>query len=82
MPQAGLREPAISVRAAIIANFQLLKIDFLEWFCHGDCFHHFEVLLVTEKSAEVTFMSHVNRSNVHWVWLNKRDIQILNGDSI
>ena len=30
VPQAELREPAISVRAAIIANNQLLKIDFLE----------------------------------------------------
>ena len=30
VPQAELREPAISVRAAIIANIQLLKIDFLE----------------------------------------------------
>ena len=30
VPQVELREPAISVRAAIIANFQLLKIDFLE----------------------------------------------------
>ena len=30
VPQAELRELAISVRAAIIANFQLLKIDFLE----------------------------------------------------
>ena len=30
VPQAELREPAISVRAAINANFQLLKIDFLE----------------------------------------------------
>ena len=30
VPQAELREPAISVRAAIIANFQILKIDFLE----------------------------------------------------
>ena len=30
VPQAELREQAISVQAAIIANFQLLKIDFLE----------------------------------------------------
>ena len=30
VPQVELREPAISVRAAIIASFQLLKIDFLE----------------------------------------------------
>ena len=30
VPQAKLREPAISVRAAIIANFQLLKINFLK----------------------------------------------------
>ena len=32
VPQAELREPVISVRlrAAIIANIQLLKIDFLE----------------------------------------------------
>ena len=30
VPQAELREPAISVRAAIIAYFQLMKIDFLE----------------------------------------------------
>ena len=30
VPQAELREPAISVQAAIIANFQLLKIDILE----------------------------------------------------
>ena len=30
VPQAKLREPAISVRAAIIANIKLLKIDFLE----------------------------------------------------
>ena len=30
VPQADLREPAISVRAAIIADFQLLKINFLE----------------------------------------------------
>ena len=30
VPQAKLREPEISVRAAIIANIQLLKIDFLE----------------------------------------------------
>ena len=30
VPQVELREPAISVRAAIITNFQLLKIDFLE----------------------------------------------------
>ena len=30
VPQAEFGEPAISVRAAIIANFQLLKIDFLE----------------------------------------------------
>ena len=30
VPQADLREPTISVRAAIIANFQLLKSDFLE----------------------------------------------------
>ena len=30
VPQAELREPAISIRAAIIAYFQLLKIDFLE----------------------------------------------------
>ena len=30
VPQAELREPAISVRAAIIAKFQILKIDFLE----------------------------------------------------
>ena len=30
VPQAELREPAISVYVAIIANFQLLKIDFLE----------------------------------------------------
>ena len=30
VPQAELREPAISVQAAIIANFQMLKIDFLE----------------------------------------------------
>ena len=30
VPQAELREPAISVRAAIIANFQIFKIDFLE----------------------------------------------------
>ena len=30
VPQAYLREPTISVRAAIIANFQLLKSDFLE----------------------------------------------------
>ena len=82
VPQAKLREPAISIRAAIIACFQLLKIDFLECFCHGDGFHHCEVLLVTEKSAEASFMSQVNRSNVHWVWSNKRDIQILNGDSI
>ena len=30
VPKAELREPAISVRAAIIANILLLKIDFLE----------------------------------------------------
>ena len=30
VPQVELREPAIFVRAAIIANFQILKIDFLE----------------------------------------------------
>ena len=30
VPQTELREPTISVRAAIIANFQILKIDFLE----------------------------------------------------
>ena len=30
VPQAELREPVISVHAAIITNFQLLKIDFLE----------------------------------------------------
>ena len=30
VPQAELREPAISIRAAIIAYFQLSKIDFLE----------------------------------------------------
>ena len=30
VPQAELREPAIYVQAAIIANFQILKIDFLE----------------------------------------------------
>ena len=30
VPQAELREPAICVRATIIANFQLLKIDFLK----------------------------------------------------
>ena len=31
LPQAELREPAISVRAAIISHIQLLlKIDFLE----------------------------------------------------
>ena len=30
VPQAELGEPAISVRAAIIANIKLLKIDFLE----------------------------------------------------
>ena len=30
VPQADLREPTISVRPAIIANFQLLKSDFLE----------------------------------------------------
>ena len=30
VPQAELREPAISVQAATIANFQLLKIDFLK----------------------------------------------------
>ena len=30
VPRTDLREPTISVRAAIIANFQLLKIDFLE----------------------------------------------------
>ena len=30
VPQAELIEPAISVRAAIIAKFQILKIDFLE----------------------------------------------------
>ena len=30
VPQAELREPAISVRAAISANFQILKIDFPE----------------------------------------------------
>ena len=82
VPQAELREPAISVREAILANFKLLKIDFLELFCHGGGFHHFEVLLVTERSAKATFMSHINRSNVHWVWPYKRDTQILNGDSI
>ena len=68
VPQADLRETTISVRAEIIANFQLLKSDFLEGFCRGDGSHHCELLLVTEKSAEATFMSHVNRSNVHWVW--------------
>ena len=30
VPQAELREPTISARAAISANFQILKIDFLE----------------------------------------------------
>ena len=30
VPQVELREPTISVRAAIIASFQLLKTDFLE----------------------------------------------------
>ena len=30
VPQAELREAAISVRAAIIANFQILKMGFLE----------------------------------------------------
>ena len=30
VPQADLKDPAISVHAAIITNFQLLKIDFLE----------------------------------------------------
>ena len=30
VPQAELGEPVISVRAAIIANFQILKIDFRE----------------------------------------------------
>ena len=30
VPQAELRELAISVQGATIANFQLLKIDFLE----------------------------------------------------
>ena len=30
VPQAELREPAISVQTAIVANFQLLKFDFLE----------------------------------------------------
>ena len=30
VPQVQLRETAISLRAAIIANFKLLKIDFLE----------------------------------------------------
>ena len=44
--------------------------------------NHSEVILVTEKSAEATFMSQVNRSNVHWVWPHKRDIQILNGVSM
>ena len=47
VPQVEIKEPAISVRAAIIANFQLLKIDFLEWFCLGDGFRHCEVLSVT-----------------------------------
>ena len=57
VPQADRRDPTISIRAAIIANFQILKSDFLEWFYHGDGFIHCEVLLVTEKSAEATFMS-------------------------
>ena len=30
VPQVDLRQPTISVRAAIIANFQLMKSDFLE----------------------------------------------------
>ena len=30
VPQAEFRDPAISIHAAIITNFQLLKIDFLE----------------------------------------------------
>ena len=30
VPRADLREPTISVRAAIIANFQLSKSEFLE----------------------------------------------------
>ena len=40
--------------------------------------------LVTEENVENTYMSPliVNRSNVHLVWPNKRDIQILNGNSI
>ena len=42
------------------------------------------MLLVTEESAETTCMSPVivKRLNVHWVWSNKRDIQILSSDSI
>ena len=66
--------------------YNFIEIGFLEWLCCGDGFHNSvaEVLLVTEESAETTFMSPVivNRSNVHLVWPNKRNIQILNGDLI
>ena len=37
---------------------------------------------VTGDEAEITFMAPVKRSNTHWVWPNKKDVQILNKDSI
>ena len=47
-----------------------------------DGFYPGEALSVTGDSAEIDFISPINRSNAHWVWPNKRDIQMLNRQSI
>ena len=39
------------------------------------------MLLVAEEVTTFMSLVIVNRSNVNLVWPNKRDIQILNGDS-
>ena len=40
------------------------------------------MLSVTGETAENTFISPVNKPNVHWVWPSKRGIEILDRNSI
>ena len=83
-PQPELRESAAAVSVSAATSNWPPRVNDCVLGLFEDGFYPCEVLSVTGDSAEITFMSPVTvkRSNVHWIWPSKRDIQTLSRDSI
>ena len=82
IPEPEVREPVVPATAATSSDNCPPTVNDCVVGLFEDGFYPGEVLSVNGDEAEITFMAPIKKSESHWVWPNRKDIQTLNKDSI